>query len=347
MEQDDPLREPVASKEDAGARTGTRTGARTGTRAREIEKHVLASGAAGLGRLTRALYPHPDDRPLMGRPAPGRRIHPRLYLCEFWATALLLVCGVCSNVAIGSPLSPVARALASCPWLLTALQGLLFGLSATIAAFSPFGRVSGAHLSPSISIAFCLGRRLAPTDAAFYVFSQISGAVLGTGLVALSGVLWPEWGRWCRAGHFAATIPSPSVAPVWAALGESSTTAILIALILTFGAHPGLRRFAAWVSGPLFFLLNPFEAWLSGDSTNLARSFGPALFSESWSHFWVYVAGPLFGVCVVLATLRAEMFGRIRLHEARLAYFGHDGRAPYFVPYVLRRLFRRPPAARG
>ncbi|NIE78985.1 MIP/aquaporin family protein [Asaia sp. As-1742] len=278
-----------------------------------------------------SLYPDPHDRPLMGKPEPGKNLHTRLYICEFWATCLLMIGGVCSNVAIGSPHSPVARALADWPNLLSALEGLVFGLSSTLAALSPFGRVSGAHLSPSISLAFCLGQRLALTDMAFYMLAQISGAVMGTGLVAASGLIWPVWGLWCQSSRFAATVPSPFVPPWWAFVGEINTTAILVAVVLLCGARPMLRPFAAWAAGPVFFVLNPFEAWLSGDSTNLARSVGPALISGSWEHFWVYLLGPFAGASIMIVLIRAEAFGRVHLHEARLAYFGHEGRAPFFL----------------
>ncbi|WP_261390368.1 aquaporin [Asaia lannensis] len=288
------------------------------------------------GDRLEALYPHPEDRPLVGKPAAGRYFHPRLYMCEFWATALLLIGGICTNVAIGSPLSPIGKVLSNWPNLLTALEGLLFGLSSTLAALSPFGRVSGAHLSPSISFAFCLGKRLALTDTVFYMLAQMSGAVFGAGLVAASGLIWPHWGRWCVAMHFAATMPSPFVPPWWAFVGEVTTTAILVSVVLLCGARPHLRPFAAWAAGPVFFMLNPFEAWLSGDSTNLARSFGPALISGAWGDFWVYLTGPFCGAAIMIALIRAETFGRVHLHEARLSYFGHGGRAPYFWSRWLR-----------
>jgi len=289
------------------------------------------------GQAAHELYPHPHDRPLSGRPAAGRLLHPRLYVCEFCATALLMIAGVCSNVALGSPLSPVARMLSDWPNLLSALEGLAFGLSATLAALSPFGRVSGAHMSPSISLAFCFGRRFTPIDMVFYILVQLAGAAFGVGMVALSVLVWPSWGAWCVEAHFASTVPSPFVPPWWAFVGELSTTAILVAVVLTFSAHSSLRPFAAWMTGPVFFLLNPFEAWLSGDSTNLARSFGPALFSGRWQDFWVYVCGPFMGASIMVLLIRVEAFGRLHLHEARLSYFGHEGRAPYFWP----RLFRR------
>ncbi|WP_241767799.1 MIP/aquaporin family protein [Tanticharoenia sakaeratensis] len=279
----------------------------------------------------RAYYPHPDDRPLLGLPSAGRPLHPRLYVCEFCATVILLVLGISSNVAIGSPLSPAGRFMAHYPALLSACEGFLFGFSSTIAAFSPFGRVSGAHVSPSVSLAFALGRRLAVTDMVFYMLVQIAGALTGTALVALAGWIWPIWGTWCHADLFAATTPDPLSPTWWAAVGEAGTTAILVGLLLFCGAKERLRPLTAWLAGPLFFLLNPFESWLSGDSTNLARSFGPAAFAGSWGGFWVYVVGPWCGVAIIVALVRLEVFGKVHLHEARRAYFGHGGRAPYFL----------------
>lgn len=286
---------------------------------------------------TTEAYPHPLDRPLSGRPHPDVLLHWRLYGCEWVATMILMICGVASNVVVGSPLSPFARSLSVHPDLIAALEGFCFGFASTIAAFSPFGRVSGAHLSPSVSLAFSLSRRFAWLDCFFYVLAQCGGAVSGVALVAFAGQIWPRWGAWCAAGNYAATMPYPMVPAVVAALGECGTTAILVGCILYTGARPRLQILTAFVAGPLFFILNPFESWLSGDSTNFARSLGPAVFTGAWRDFWVYAVGPAAGVLLVMALIRLEVFGKLQIAEARRAYFGHGGRAPYLLPAFLRR----------
>ncbi len=280
-----------------------------------------------------ACYPQPHDRPLAGAPHPDRLVHPRLYACECAGTALLMVFGLSTNILLGAAGSPVGRLLAAHPALQVALQGLFFGLGGTLAALSPFGRVSGGHVSPSVTLAFTLMGRLAWRDMLGYIAAQLAGAVLGTGLVALVGLIWPRWAAWSHATHFSATLPSAWVPLGWAFTGEICTTALLIGSLLFMGGTARLRWVTPLVAGPLFFMLNPFEAWLSGDSTNLARSLGPALFSGQWRGFWIYGLAPFAGVALMVGLVRLGILGAIELHEARLAHFGHHGRAPYLLPW--------------
>ncbi|MFT8775551.1 MAG: aquaporin [Gluconacetobacter liquefaciens] len=280
-----------------------------------------------------ACYPQPHDRPLAGAPHPDWLIHPRLYACECAGTALLMVFGLSTNILLGAAGSAVGRGVGAYPALEVDLLGLFFGLGGTLAALSPFGRVSGGHVSPSVTLAFTLMGRLAWRDMLGYIAAQLAGAVLGTGLVALAGLIWPRWAAWSHATHFSATLPSAWVPLGWAFTGEICTTALLIGSLLFMGGTARLRWVTPLVAGPLFFMLNPFEAWLSGDSTNLARSLGPALFSGQWRGFWIYGMAPFAGAALMVGLVRLGVLGAIELHEARVAHFGHHGRAPYLLPW--------------
>ncbi|NHN87092.1 MIP/aquaporin family protein [Acetobacter conturbans] len=278
---------------------------------------------------TRQTDPHDvEDRPLAGHPHPDRPFHWKLYACEMVATVVLMVCGIVSVALLTTPLTPVGRALASHPLLQTGLCGLFFGLSGTVAAFTPFGRVSGAHLSPSISLAFSLAGRLSAIDFCGYMAAQMTGACLATFFLAELGRFWPFWGRMAHVSSYAATVPFDGVAILWPLVTETLLTLFLVLMVCRLAAHPGLKWLTPWAGGLYFLICNPISAWLSGNSSNLARSFGPALFSGQWGGFWIYAAGPFIGASLAVLVLRSNLLGRIDLEEARLVNFGHHGRIP-------------------
>jgi aquaporin Z len=58
--------------------------------------------------------------------------------------------------------------------------------------------------------------------------------------------------------------------------------------------------FGAFGVGAYVALAGLWAAPVSGVSMNPARSFGPALVSDDWSAYWVYVAGPLAGAIIAV-----------------------------------------------
>src|SRR5262249_41309318 len=54
-------------------------------------------------------------------------------------------------------------------------------------------------------------------------------------------------------------------------------------------------------SGQLHRARGRVAALVSGVSMNPARSFGPALVSGDFAHYWVYVVGPLAGAAIAVA----------------------------------------------
>lgn len=269
-----------------------------------------------------------EDRPLAGAPHPDHRLHWTLYGCEAVATAVLMCLGIATNTLLLTPASPVAGVLRRYPELQIALCGLCFGGSGTIAAMTPFGRVSGAHLSPSVTLAFALGRRIAPLDALGYALAQIVGACLGTAAMSLLGSLLPVWRGWVSAVHYVATVPAAGMPGLFVLCAELVATMGLILALYWAAATPRLHLVAPWIGGWYFFLMNPLVAGISGDSTNFARSFGPDLFSGDFSGLWIYILGPMLGSGLAVLLLRSNLMGVVRPVEARIVNFGHHGRVP-------------------
>ncbi|GBQ25735.1 major facilitator superfamily glycerol uptake transporter [Acetobacter estunensis NRIC 0472] len=245
------------------------------------------------------------------------------------ATAVLMIIGLACVILLSAPNTWLGDRLAPHPALQAALCGLCFGLAGTAAAMTPFGKVSGAHLNPSVTLAFMLSKKIVWIDALGYVISQVIGAVLGTAIVYGAGYLLSSWKVDALAAHYGATVPYMGIS-VWFALGsEMLVTGLLIVTLYWLAAHPRHKWITPWIGGVFFFVMNPLTAWISGNSANFARSFGPDLFAGNWNGLWIYLLGPFIGSSLAVLALKADILGKIHLMEARLVNFGHHGRVPH------------------
>ena len=170
---------------------------------------------------------------------------------------------------------------------------------------------SDAHINPAVTLGFWLMQKLTTRVAIGYVLAQLAGSVLGA-LPLLA------WGALGRSVDFGATVPGSSYTTSAALLGEVVTTFALVVGLCVFLGFRHLRRFTPLLMPPLYGVMVPMEAALSGTSTNPARSFGPAVISGQWDGWWIYWVGPCLGtvagilVCSALAK---------RIEEAKLYHF--------------------------
>jgi aquaporin Z len=87
---------------------------------------------------------------------------------------------------LGYPGSPVHQAIDE-PFLRRALMGLAMGLTAIAIIYSPWGKQSGAHINPSVTLTFLRLGKVAKWDALFYVVAQFAGGVFG--VLVVGGIL--------------------------------------------------------------------------------------------------------------------------------------------------------------
>ena len=250
-----------------------------------------------------------------------------LYLAEYVGTALLLIGGLSAVIVVISPTSPV-DALGLPGWLARGIAGGLFGLTGTAVTLSRFGRHSGAHLNPAMSLAFLIEGRISPSHAVWYVVSQCLGAITGAAVVL-------AWGPLGRPLTFGATTPHAGVAP-WAAVAlEATCTVVLVATVFVFLGHPRLKKFTPWTMGPMYAVMVSLEAPWTGTSTNPARSLGPAVATGTWRDFWVYLVGPAIGAAVGVGLARTLSAEEHRIDQARIA--PHPAAPPAGVRLVVPR----------
>jgi len=277
----------------------------------------VATSAPGSRRLSAPVSAAAgEDRPLVGKPRAGAW-HPRLYAAELAGTALLVMAGVSAVIFMFGAGSPMPRLLPD-PGVRRLVTGFLFGLSGTLVAVSPLGKVSGAHINPAVSIAFALEGKLAPRDAAGYVAAQLAGGCLA--IPALRA-----WGATGASVLYGATVPDPAAGPVLAAAGEAGVTWALVTLIFMMSANRRTRRFTPWSIPFLFSFLVWLEAPLSGTSANPARTLGPNLLAAQLGVLWIYFLGPVTGALLAVGLVRLEPMTRHRPSIARVAHFHLDG----------------------
>jgi aquaporin Z len=190
------------------------------------------------------------------------------------------------------PASPARQAVFE-PLVRRALMGLAMGLTAAGLIYSPWGKQSGAHLNPAVTLAFWRLGKVANWDALFYVVAQFLGGLLGVLLlVAILGATFLE-----PPVSAVATIPGEAGDGV-AFLAEWVISLLLMLVVLFASNDPRFASFTGLFAGLLLAVYITVEAPLSGTSMNPARSFASALPTDTWTAAWVYFLAPVLGMLV-------------------------------------------------
>ena len=243
----------------------------------------------------------------------------KLFLSEAIGTALLLFGGL-SIVIFNWGEGSVVANLIPAPLARTILTGFMFGCVGCLVSLSPVGKISGAHINPAVSIAFWLRGKMKTNTMLGYIVGQMLGAAIGC-LPLL--FIWGEQGRSIQYG-----ITLPGRAGVGRAfISEVLATACLIFYLYIFIGRKKLRNYTPYGIPVLYSILNIFFAVPSGDSTNPARSFGPAVITTNFSHYWLYWVAPVTGVILITALFKWKRVNRVyKMESARVSY--HDSATP-------------------
>lgn len=226
---------------------------------------------------------------------------------------MFMVSACCFGILLEHPALPV-RSMIQSALLRRSLMGIAMGATAIALVYSPWGKKSGAHFNPAVTLAFLRLRKIAATDAIFYIVAQFTG---GTVAVLL---LKTQLASALSDGHvgYVATVPGRFGIGT-AAFGEFVISFLLMTVVLNV-ANSSVARFTGAFAGLLVASFITFEAPISGMSMNPARSFSSALPSGNWTAFWIYMVVP--PVAMVAA---AEIFHRsAEHHHAVCAKLHHD-----------------------
>lgn len=229
----------------------------------------------------------------------------REYLIEAAGLGLFMVSACAFASLLEHPASPV-RAVIADAFVRRALMGLAMGLTAIAIIYSPWGRISGAHINPSVTLTYLRLGKVAPSDAAAYVAAQFAGG--GLGVACASMVIGAPLAD--ESVAFVATRPGAFGEPA-AFVAEVVIAFVLMTAVLAASSSPRLERFTGSLAGALIATYITFEAPISGMSMNPARTLASALAARDFTALWIYFVAPPLG-----------MLAAAQLH---LAYFGDRG----------------------
>jgi MIP family channel proteins len=158
---------------------------------------------------------------------------------------------------------------------------LAFGLTIFLLV-AAFGHISGAHVNPAVTLAAVVTGKMGVAKGVAYILAQVGGAVLAA--YVLKAIV---------PGVYEAGLGANGINPDMAAARFYEGAAFALELILTFflvwvvfavaidPRGPGIPFVPAAI-GLVVLVDHLVGISFTGTSINPARSFGPALASESW-----------------------------------------------------------------
>ena len=240
----------------------------------------------------------------------------REYLIEAALLGTFMVSALAVTALLQYPGSSFRQMLPSAAVRRT-LTGVAMGLTAAALIYSPWGRRSGAHINPSITLTYLRLHKITPRDAACYVAAQFVGAIAGltAAAVLLGGIAGsPEV-------NYVATVPGPAGTSA-AFAAELAISFGMMAMILIVSNTPRWSRLTGVLAACLVALYISVESPISGMSMNPARSFAPAAAAGFLQVWWVYIVAPLAGM-LGAAEIYVRRYGHAAVRCAKLHHGGH------------------------
>ncbi len=163
-----------------------------------------------------------------------------------------------------------------------------FGL-VVIAMIYTFGKYSGSHMNPAVTLALVIGKKFPMRELLPYIFAQFAGAILASVLLKS---LFPT-NELLGSTH-------PSGSELQSFILEFILTFFLMFTVLSTTKTE--NNYAGFVIGFVVLLEALFAGPICGASMNPFRSLAPALISGNLQSLWIYLFAPTLGAILAMFT---------------------------------------------
>ena len=202
------------------------------------------------------------------------------YIAESLGTLILVFIGagaVCANYSLkmtGGQGTDYAGAI------------VVFGI-VVVAVVSAASYISGSHINPAVTISFLFTGRMDAGTSAFYIISQLLGAVIAGFFLR---ILFPDAVSTVHLG----TCALGKGVGFWKAVCIEAIITFLF--VFTIYATAKTSKILAGVAIGLVYLFGALVAYtISGGALNPARVFGPAVASWHFNYHFIWWLGQVSG----------------------------------------------------
>ncbi len=235
------------------------------------------------------------------------------YLIEAAGLGVFMISAALFATLLQYPGSPVHSRVQSAS-LRNVIMALGMGLTAVLIIYSPWGRRSGAHINPAITLTFYVLHKISFWDAAFYILAQFLGGLAG--VVLMANLLGP----WLADPSVNYVVTIPGTTGLLAAFVAEfvMSFALMMAVLITSNSHR-FAHFTGVIAGVLVAAYIAIAGLISGMSINPARTVASALPAHVWTGAWIYFVAPPAGMLFAAETyVRSKRFPQVicaKLHH--------------------------------
>ncbi|WP_460062476.1 MIP/aquaporin family protein [Streptomyces sp. YKOK-I1] len=232
------------------------------------------------------------------RPAHQRTLHSALL--EFALTALMMFVVVTTTRWLLGTLDTTGGGWWNTPEGRFLVVAPVSGGTVTAVMLSPWGRVTGGHVNPAVTLAMWRYGRTPGRDVAPFIAAQLLGSVLG---VALAGLAWGPVIASPAVNH---AVVRPASGVPWPAIAAVEAATMFVIVVVAGIGMAGTRSgpLVPWAVGTLITAQIMAFGTTTGGVANPARAFGPALLAGDLSLLPVYMLAPLVGALAATAAVR-------------------------------------------
>eukprot|EP01111_Echinosteliopsis_oligospora_P008571 TRINITY_DN2435_c1_g1_i1.p1 TRINITY_DN2435_c1_g1~~TRINITY_DN2435_c1_g1_i1.p1 ORF type:complete len:378 (+),score=92.75 TRINITY_DN2435_c1_g1_i1:199-1332(+) len=221
----------------------------------------------------------------------------RVLLLEYIGTTLFVF------FACGSVVSASSFGLSSAATAL--LAALIQGLAIATFVYA-ISHTTGGHINPAVTLCLMTSGHVGLIRGCCYIVMQLAGGVTGAALV-LAVVPFP----YDRSVYLGVTLLTHGTSPFQGFIFEFILTFSLLFTIYGTAINVESSASGSHVLAPLpigfaVFIGVATAYNFTGGSLNPARTFGPALINNTWTHNYIYWFGP-FAASVIVGMLERHV----------------------------------------